>query len=549
VLFFSTQSFQGGIRGRVVDSAAASLSGARVRLVDQNSNIELSTVTNEQGEYAFPSVNPATYALLLEHSGFKKYERRGIVVTTQSFYTIDVSLELGEISQTVQVTGEAPLMETVIPSAGGGLLAHQLESLPNIGRNPYMILAKVAPNIVAVGDSRYIRFQDQSGTSQITIAGGASYSNNFLLDGVPVTETNNRTSIIPGIEAVQEVKLQANTYDAEMGRTGGGVFNTYLKSGSNDVHGALFGYYRDPDWAANDFFRNRAGISRPNQSWKNFGGAFGGPVYIPRVYKGKNRTFFWLSQEAYRQKEGFASDLALPSLAERTGDFSQSVTRDGALQPIYDPQTTRSENGVFVRSPFPGNRLPADRINPIGRTVASYYPAPNRQTAYHGALNYTASPLIANRGDQYTGKLDHELTRWWRMNISYIHYKSEEPGNTWFPTIATPVGTRLNRKTDATQANTTFIVNPATVIDVRWGFNRCPNLYRTVSAGFNPATLGFTGNWLGDIQYLKFPRFDMTTFSALGAENDAQWAVYHSQNLGGNVSRLVGKHSLRMGGV
>lgn len=541
------QTFQGGIRGRAVDSAGGAVAGAKVQLINRASNASLDAVTNDQGEYAFPSLNPGTYSLSIQHAGFKKHERRDIVVVTQGFYTVDVTLEVGETSQSIQVSGEAPLMETVIPSAGGGLEARQLETLPNIGRNPFMVLAKTAPNIVPVGDSRYQRFQDQSGTSQITIAGGASYSNNFLLDGVPVTETNNRTSIIPGIEAVQEVKLQSNTYDAEMGRTGGGVFNTYLKSGTNHVHGAVFGYYRDPEWAANDFFRNRANIARPDQKWKNFGAAFGGPVVIPKLYNGKNKTFFWVTQEAYRQKEAFASDFAVPTMAEREGDFSSTVTRTGALQTIYDPLTTRMENGQVVRTPFAGNRIPATRLNPIGLAVARYYPAPSRQAAFHAAANYTASPLVDNRGDQYTMKVDHEITRWWRANMSYLHYKSEEPGNTWFPSIATPVGTRLNRKADTTQVNSTFIVNPSTVVDVRWGFNRFPNLYRTVSAGFNPANLGFTGPWLSDIQYLKFPRFDTTQFQSLGAESDAQWAVYHSQNLLGNVSKLIGRHSLRMG--
>ncbi|MCC6585798.1 MAG: carboxypeptidase regulatory-like domain-containing protein [Bryobacterales bacterium] len=427
------QSFQGGLRGRVTDPAGASIAAAHVQLINQASNAKLESVTNDQGEYAFPAVNPATYSLVIEHPGFKKHERRDIAVATQTFFTIDVKLEVGDVSQSVQVTGEAPLMETVIPSAGGSLGARQLENLPNIGRNPFMVLAKTAPNIVPVGDSRYQRFQDQSGTSQITIAGGASYSNNFLLDGVPVTETNNRTIIIPGIEAVQEVKLQANTYDAEMGRTGGGVFNTYLKSGSNDIHGSVFGYYRDPEWAANDFFRNRANIARPNQKWKDFGASFGGPIIIPRVYNGKNRTFFWVSQEAYRQKEAFAGDFAVPTQLERTGDFSKTVTRDGALQTIYDPLTTRTENGVVVRSPFAGNVIPSNRLSQIGRSVAGYYPQPSRQAAFHAQTNYTASPLVDNRGDQYTVKADHEITRWWRANLSYLHYKRRNPAIHGFP--------------------------------------------------------------------------------------------------------------------
>lgn len=542
------QSHLGGLRGRVSDSTGASVAQAKVTLVNQDSNSTITTLSNDQGEFAFASLNPGTYRLTAEMTGFKKFDRPNLLIETQGFHSVDIKLEVGDFTQSVQVTEEAPLMETVIPTTGGALQSRQLESLPNIGRNAFMALAKASPNIVPVGDTRYQRFQDQSGTSQITIAGGPSYGNAFLVDGVPVTAIDNRTTLIPSIEAVHEVKLQANTYDAEMGRTAGGVFNTYLKSGNNQLHGSLFGYYRDPEWAANDFFRNRANIARPNQSWKNFGASIGAPVVIPKLYNGQNRTFFWIAQEAYRQKEGFAQDFSVPTLAERAGDFSLSLNRTATLQQIYDPLTTRqNDQGLFVRTPFAENKVPANRINGIGAKVAAYFPQPTRAAAFHGASNYSASSLVDNRGDQYDFKVDHEFAPWWRANASYIHYKSEEPGSTWFPNIATTAGTRLNRKTDATQVNNTFTVNPTTVVDVRYGFNRWPNLYRTVSAGFSPADLGFTGSWLSDVQYLKFPRFDMSLFSSLGAEADAQWAVYHSKNLLGNVSKLVGRHAFRMG--
>jgi hypothetical protein len=158
------QSYQGGLRGRVMDAAGAAIPGANVGLVNQNSNATLSTVTNDVGEYAFAALNPADYVLTVERPGFKKFEQTRITIGTQTFLTIDVSLQVGDVTQSVEISGEAPLMETVIPSVGGALNARQLENLPNIGRNPYMALAKSAPNIVPVGDTRYQRFQDQSGT-------------------------------------------------------------------------------------------------------------------------------------------------------------------------------------------------------------------------------------------------------------------------------------------------------------------------------------------------------------------------------------------------
>src|SRR5262249_25752214 len=179
-----------------------------------------------------------------------------------------------------------PLIENATASNGQVLDRQKMVDLPNLGRNPFL-LSKLATNVVTAGDPRFNRFQDQSGSSQISIAGGPVRGNNYLIDGVPITDFNNRAVIIPSIEAVQEMKLQANTYDAEMGRTGGGVFNAYLKSGSNTLHGSLLGYTRQSDWLANNFFNNRAGIAAPDQPFYNYGGSIGGPVWIPKLYSGK----------------------------------------------------------------------------------------------------------------------------------------------------------------------------------------------------------------------------------------------------------------------
>lgn len=297
------QSYYGGLRGSVVDSAGAVMASVKVTLVDEATNVPRSVLSNEAGEFVFPSVNPATYSIVAEAQGFKRLERKGITIATQQFVTLDLKMELGQVTESVLVTEEAPLLESSNASTGQVVDRQKLLDLPNLGRNPFM-MAKIAPNVVQVGDPRFNRMQDQSGSSQISIAGGPVRGNNYLLDGVPITDGNNRAIIIPSVEAVGEVKIQANTYDAEMGRTGGGVFNAYLKSGSNDVHGSAFGYMREGGWLANDFFNNRNGVARPNTPFRNYGASFGGPVVLPKIYDGKNRTFFWLSLGSVPAKIG-----------------------------------------------------------------------------------------------------------------------------------------------------------------------------------------------------------------------------------------------------
>ena len=296
------QGYQGGLRGRVMDAQGAVIANAKVEITDDATNVKRDTVSNAEGEFVFSAVNPATYTLSAENAGFKKFERK-VIVGTQEFITLDVKLEVGAITESVLVTEEVPLMETSNASQGTLLDRQKLMDLPNVGRNPF-IMAWVTPGVMPAGDPKFVRFQDQSGSSQVSFAGGPQRGNVYLVDGVPITDGTNRAVIIPSLEAVEEMKIQTNTYDAELGRYAGGVYNTFLRSGSNALHGSLFGNIRGTWSFANDFFANRAGQPKAPSPYKNFGWSIGGPVVIPKIYNGKNKTFFWLVFEGYRQNTG-----------------------------------------------------------------------------------------------------------------------------------------------------------------------------------------------------------------------------------------------------
>ena len=376
-LFFSlsanAQSIQGGLRGLVTDSGGGVIANVKVSLTDQATNLTRSTLTSATGDYVFNAVVPAVYVITAESPGFKKYDRQGVTVGTQEFLTADIKMEVGNVTESVMVTEEVPVIETANASAGQLIDRQKLIDLPNLGRNPFM-MAKIAQNVVAVGNPRFNRMQDQSGSSQISLAGGPVRGNNYLLDGIPITDSVNRAVVIPSLEAVQEVKVQANTYDAEMGRTGGGMFNTFMKSGTNSLQGSAFGYLRETEWLANNFFNNRAGRARPNQPFRNYGGSIGGPVSLPKLYNGKDKTFFWIAGEAYRQTSSTTGEFAVPTATEIGGDFSRSFRSgsSGALQLIFDPLTTQPDG---TRQTFPGNLIPANRLNPIGLAIARTYPA------------------------------------------------------------------------------------------------------------------------------------------------------------------------------
>jgi len=551
VCALSAQNFVGGVRGLIQDPGGAVISGAVVALVNSATGTSRSAISNSLGEYAFAQAEPATYSITVESPGFKKLTHTGVVIATQEFVTLDLKMEIGQVTDTVQVTAETPLVESSNASNGQVLTGQQIEDLPNLGRNVFL-LSKLSTGVETVGDPRFNRFQDQSGSSQISVAGGPVRGNNYFIDGIPVTDATNRAVIIPTVEAVGEMKLQTGTYDATMGRTGGGVFNTLLKTGSNGFHGDLFGYYRTTDFVANQFFANAAGLPRAPTSWKNFGGAMGGPVVIPKIYNGKNKTFFWVASEAYRQHTPVTNNFALPTALEKTGDFSQSSVV------IYNPLSARactpSDNcpaGVTqVRVPFAGNVIPGSMINPIGQAIINYLPNPQVKTATD-ATNFTGVDSLFDRADQYTYKLEHAVTEWFKLTGSFLYYKSREPGGNPLGIVAGSTTSNtpylLYRHVDATAVNAILTPNPTTVVTLRYGFNRFPNFTEGVSAaaGFNEGSLGFPSNFLNGLQAQYFPQITLNGESLSNVSKSN--SNFYSKNFLASVSKYIGRHSLTYG--
>ena len=557
------QSFQGSLRGRILDPSGAAVQSAKLTITDEATKLSRATITSDQGDYAFNAVTPATYTVTVEAPGFKRSERPGVLVSTQAAVTVDLRLELGAVGEQVDVTAEAPPLQTADASTGQLIDSQKITDLPVLGRNPFFI-GKLAQTVVFVANPKFARMQDQNGNSQVSIAGGPLRTNNYLVDGISITDSNNRAVIVPSPEAVQELKVQASTYDAEVGRTGGGTFNTLLRSGTNDIHGSAVGHIRETDWLANSFFANRAGNPIPNQPFRDWAGSLGGPVVVPKLYNGRNKTFFFLSTEAYRQRDGSTSFLAVPTALERAGNFSQSLTRSGfqtgsgAFQTIYDPLSTAS-NGT--RTKFPGNIIPQSELNAVGVALADFYPNPNVPTQYYQQTNYNFTGSYPNRGDQYTFKADHQFASWATAAASYIHQKTFEtdaPGNI-FPNPATPSQNLCcDRKIDATQANATLTPSPTTVVTVRWGFNRFYSRSTQESAGFNESSLGLPASLAAETPNPAFPAITMggaVNACSSGSSNDytnfgggcANQDVFYSRSFNATIAKFLGKHSVKAG--
>ena len=540
------QSYLGGVRGLVQDPAKSSIATAKVTLLNQGTNVARSELSNGAGEFSFSQVDPGTYTLTAESPGFKKVEQKGIVVGTQEFLTVDLKMEVGAVTESVQVTEEIAPLDSSNASQGQVLDNQKLSDLPNLGRNPFM-LSKIVPNVIPVGNPAYNRMEDQSGSSSISIAGGPVRGNNYLIDGVPITDSTNRAIIIPSLEAVQEVKIQANTYDAEMARTGGGMFNTLMRSGTNSYHGSAYGHIRRTAMDANSFFNNAAGTNasgqpnspitnQPNTTW---GASFGGKVWIPKVYDGKNKTFFYLGVEHYDDTQSSSNVFATPTALEKSGNFV------GSGVTIYDPLTTVGG----VRQPFPGDIIPTSRLNTVGFNLANNFQAPTSAPSSYGGLDLNAPGQLPCRAVQYTAKVDEDFFTWWRASLSYLRYYSLEPGNTEFPTVSSPDQWRLLRRVDTTQLNNTFSLSPTTVLTVRYGFNRFPNYSYEVSQGFNLASLGFPSSLVSAVNpaYSQFPDVTTSNFYQFGVTDNNSVFDLASDNFSTAVSKYLGKHSLKGG--
>ncbi|HEY6213332.1 MAG TPA: carboxypeptidase-like regulatory domain-containing protein, partial [Vicinamibacterales bacterium] len=421
------QGFQGGIRGAVKDQGGV-VPGVELTLTNEGTNIKRTTTTNERGEYSFAALEPGSYDLKATLQGYKTIDRPGLRVGTQTFITLDLMMEVGAIEESVTVTGAAPLIETSNASQGAVLDAAALQTLPAPGRAAFLIGVQI-PTVIPSGDGQFNRQQDQTNASLLSLGGGTRRGNNYTLDGVPITDLTNRAVANPTIEALDDVKVQVHTYDAEMGRTGGGVFNTTLKSGSNSWHGTGF-FQTRPVWgSANNYFSQKAfencaaGDSqcvtknaKPDTAWYVPGGGFGGPIV-------KDKTFFWFATEDYHNISTRNGSLLLPTAAERNGDFSAVTNSSGTPIKIYDPIT---------HVQFANNIIPQNRINPIAQKMLSYVPMPNINVD-NGNSNYFSVAQIDDYFQQeYSGKVEHKFTDKVSLTGFYLYNRTNEPCSNYF---------------------------------------------------------------------------------------------------------------------
>src|SRR5687767_3900765 len=545
----SAQEFRATIKGTVADSSQAALPGATVNVQNQDTNEVASATTNNEGAYTIPFLRPGLYSLSVEMSGFQKQTRTNLRLSVGETASINFQLGVG-LTETVNVVSETPLLETSRADRGTVIDSARIAELPLQSRSP-MALVPLVAGVNYNAQAIYLRPFDNGALAAWSMNGGASSNNEFLLDGAPnnANQGGNNIAYVPPAAAVQEMKISTNSYDAQYGRTAGGVVNVSLKSGTNSFHGEIYDYMRRKALAANSFILNSQNRPKTEQYIDQYGFSVDGPIW-------KNKTFFLFTGEKYREGTPAPLSSTVPTAAFRQGDFSGLVDAQGNLIRIFDPNTGRDVNGVWTRDPFPGNIIPSNRINPTAQAIMKYWPAPNGTTA--GVAPWQSNLLWTEHFNRdlfwnWVGKVDHNFGANDRAFFRWAENKRNEIGNRGSNAIREGPGQGgqlpLWRANRALVGDWVHIFGPGTVFNVRTSYTYFLEWsYSQYALGFDSKEFWPAG--LVDQLPAKsagglFPQIEVEQFTTLSRGSNPNRNKNYS--LQPNVSLTRGTHNIRSG--
>jgi outer membrane receptor protein involved in Fe transport len=517
----SAQTATGSISGSVRDPSNAVVADAKITLTNAATNESRSTTSNNLGYFAFPLLPAATYRLEAQALGFKRWIRDSIKLDVALALTIDVSFQIGATTEQVTITAEAPPLESENAALGHIVENQRIINLPLNGRNSYSFAALVPGVRASAGFSQvaYGMYNDQF----VSINGSRPNQNSFLLDGGANSEPAfNGPAIFPSVDSVDQYKVQTNNFSAEFAHAAGGVINVVSRSGSNEVHGSLFEFLRNDKLVANDFFVNRAGQQKATFRFNQFGGTLGGPVVLPKIYNGKDRTFFFFSYEALRWVRGLTSSGTMPTDLERSGDFSQTRNQAGQLITIYDPLTTKPDPanpGRFIRSPFLQNIIPADRFDPVAANILKYFPHANAPgNPFTHTNDFVSNYSAPIHKDTVSARVDHVLNGNHRVFARFtLNNTSHNRPSIYGPDlrVSAPVlgNDQLNQRSAV--ANYTGVLKPNLVLELSSSFLRYSIQRKGPALDFDPAQLGFP-SYFHNLQPTLRPCFPSVAVAGMG---------------------------------
>ncbi|MBC7928074.1 MAG: carboxypeptidase regulatory-like domain-containing protein [Bryobacteraceae bacterium] len=545
------QDARGTVSGQVTDVTGANVAGAEVRVTNVATGVAIAIKTNESGNYTVPFLVPATYTVVVESAGFRKFQRENVQIRVGDVVTVDVQMTVGDVNETVNVTAETPLLQTAEASLGQVVDERRILELPLFSGNA-MEFALLAPGTVNGTDMRLRKAAFNNAPSQFSTDGSGLFNNEFNIDGVVNTfsdGTNVRVAFSPPQASLGEFKVQTSVFDASLGHTTGSVVNISTKGGTNDIHGSAWWWLRHSKLDTPTIYQNRANQKLPIYQDNRYGLSGGGPVMLPKLYNGKNKTFWYWTWEAnkFGDPNVGATQSTVPREAWRNGDFSD-LLRLGTNYQLYDPATIQANaNGTFSRQPFPDNIIPPSRISPIARNILALYPLPNQPGAANGAQNYLFSGKAIEDYWATIGRVDHVFSEKDRVFIRLHRDYWEEDKNRAFGNDVN--GIILNRINRGIALDEVHMFTPTFLLNFRYGLTQQIFPERRTSQGFDLSSLGFSPQFVS-----LFPRESavpnvqlgsLTSLSPSEGGDGAASSLVHS--FVGNFTNIRGKHTLKFG--
>lgn len=556
------QEFRATITGRVLDPSGAHVPNVSIRAVNTATNETSTATTDASGSYTIPFLRPGIYQLSASAQGFKVINRENLTLQVGQIAGIDFNLEVGAVTDTVNVTGEAALLETQTASRSGVVNSVQVSELPLNARNPFM-LGTMMSGVVFRGAAIWQRPFDNGAIAEWSVNGGRQSNNEFMLDGAPNNGQagNNNIAYVPIVDAVQEFNVQQNSYDAQYGKTGGGVFNVVLKSGTTAFHATGWEFLRRPFLDANTFQGNAvvqpAGVKnkRADHTLDQYGFQLDGPVYLPKILTKESRVklFYLGSFENYREKTPNPLTNSYPEPEMRTGDFSKLRNASGLPVTIYDPSNFQLVNGDPQRVAFPGNIIPASRISPVAAAVTKFMPLPNSATPANQqySSNNHRLPNYVNNDKFYNLILKFDWNFGDKHRAYFRHASNDRTEDRAVNGIDNAIGTDgqqpFQRINDAYVADWLWTATPTLVFNVRASYNRfIEKGFGRANENFDLTSLGLPSSLVSRLPGpTYFGRWVNDGYATLGRYQSFNFT--NNYNLFANVTKIVRTHNLKMG--
>lgn len=562
------QEARATLRGRVTDQQSAVVPEANVTVTSDDTGVKYLTRTNTQGNWIVEFLLPGHYQLSVMKAGFRASDRQAIELQTADDKEFDVQLEIGPANETVEVTGGTPLIDTTSATSGTVITSKELEELPT-SSHVVTLFSTLSPGVVAqYQNNNVVHLWSFNGASQFEADGGRNniYSNYFLLDGMPDTKSGGNVAFIPPMDSVQEFRVETNAYDASIGRQAGSTVSLQTKAGGKDYHGSLYEYNQNNLLNANYFQNDLLGAPQPAVHFNEYGGTFGGPVWIPKVYRGKEKTFFFVSYDDTHNIDPRGGIRSVPTALERQGDFSQSFTVIGGQKfpfQLFNPYSVDSNGN---RTPFecdssgnpitpvnniqtggtPCAKIPAQMMSPIALNILKYVPLPNTASLPNGnavnnyvspAMRHDTFPVVSVRLDQAWNNSNHSL-----LTVRWAHL--HEFLDNHFQDIAT--GNFMERIPETAAIDHSWLLSNTKALDFRFAVNRYENPNHDQGAGFDPRQLGFPQSYVSQLIKPSFPLIKgfAGDFGA-GQADGYQINTYYTW--AGKFTQLHGSHTLHYG--